>query len=185
MDLSKIIKLYDGQNKEIPLIPGLPRGKEKYHIEGADECYAKLDEDNEMFFRSVEFEDSDICLSNYDFNQQTTLFAKTFRHILEFHSMLVGIAQFRMAGGLWRRITEGHYNGIYAPSVNNEAKFKGAAETFDIQIPVERLFKLAKEYPVLQAFADTIRTNSNADLFFEFAFNLLFSIERPDKFCNK
>lgn len=173
MDLSKIIKLYDGQHKEIPLIPGLPVGMEKFHIEGADECYAKLDEDNIMFFRSVDFEESEsgICLSNYCFNGQTTIFAYTDHHTLEIHSMLNGIAQFRMEGGPWRRIIEGCYNGIYAAKVDNEAFFKGAAETFDIQIPLERLFKLAKQYPILRTFADTVKTGSNADLFYEFAYN--------------
>ncbi len=171
MWLVEIFKIYDARHHEIPLIPGLPPDKADCHIVGAQECYGKLDDNNVMFFRSVNLGEIYISRSHYCFDRPATIFIYAGRHTLEFHNLLVGTAQFRNADGPWRRTIEGNYNGIYTEKTDNEVYFRGEVETFDIQITVEHFLKLAEQYPVLQPFSAEIKTASNAVLFRELSSN--------------
>lgn len=168
MDLSELIKIYDRNKCEIPIRKGLPADKQNYHIQGAEECYARIDENNVMLFHSVDLGDIDICISHYLMDGNTKFYASANRYTLEAHNLLEGYVQYRLKGFKWRRIKEGEYNIIYLDEVEDEVLVVSPSITMDFQISEELLFRLAKEYPELRPFADDVRSHRKTSFYDKF-----------------
>ncbi|ANI89391.1 hypothetical protein A9P82_08850 [Arachidicoccus ginsenosidimutans] len=179
IDFTQIVKLFDKNLKEIPIMKGFPEGKDydKYKINGAKRFHAQIEmEDrkkkirkNILLFQCIEIGDMTIWVSDYLIYVPMYIQCIADSESLELHTTLLGETQYRLKGFDWRRTKAGQYNLIYLPAIENEVNFRGFLKTFDLHVSKELLYRMSEEFPQLQPLVDSIRIGEINSLYEEFA----------------
>lgn len=150
------------EGKEYKIKSGIPKAMESYAIPQSNSLHVKIGKAGYMLFQELREPNCSIWISNYLFNQTTTVDCEMHSDGLEFHHVMQGKALFRVNGGKWEHLEEGHHNVLYNPRMRTTTTFlEKEMSTLDIHISVRDFKKMQVNTDFLIGWMEHIRDHKD------------------------